>query len=59
MFLQILPPDNIATVESMFENQLGLVILGLSISVFTILKITKLLSKIKINKTSNKSILTS
>ncbi len=54
MFLQILPPDNVATTESIFENQLVFVILGLTIGVFAILKITKYLSKIKFAKTSNK-----
>ncbi len=59
MFLQILPPDNVVTVQSAFENQLVFVILGLAISVFAILKITKFLSKIKINKTNNKPSYTS
>jgi len=50
MFLQILPPDNIATAESIFENQLFLVILGLSVGVFAILKVAKLLNKQKTAK---------
>ncbi len=49
MFLQILPADNISTVQSVFENQLGFVILGLAVSVFAILKLSKALSKIKMN----------
>jgi hypothetical protein len=47
MLLQILPPDNIATAESIFENQLLLVILGLSLGVFAILKVAKFLSNQK------------
>ncbi|ARV07211.1 hypothetical protein BTO04_11170 [Polaribacter sp. SA4-10] len=54
MFLQILPADNIATVQSVFENELLFVVLGLSISVFIILKIIKVLSKIKLTSTSAK-----
>lgn len=59
MFLQILPADNVATAESIFENQLVFVILGLAISVFAILKIAKFLSKIKFTKNSNKPSYTS
>jgi hypothetical protein len=47
MLLQILPPDNIATAESIFENQLLLVVLGLAVSVFAILKVAKFLSRQK------------
>ena len=54
MFLQIMPPDNIATAESIFENELLFVLLGLSVSVFVILRVAKYLSKIKINKTASK-----
>ena len=59
MFLQILPPDNVATAQSIFENQLVFVILGLTISVFLILKVAKFLSKIKFNKSSRKPSYTS
>lgn len=54
MFLQILPPDNFEATQSIFENQLVFVILGLTIGVFAILKLTKYLSKIKFAKSSNK-----
>ena len=50
MFLQTLPKNNEATVQSVFENEIVFVILGLAISVFVILKFTKYLSKIKISK---------
>lgn len=53
MLLQILPPDNVATAQSIFENQLVFVILGLAIGVFAILKITKYLSKLKFTKNTN------
>lgn len=53
MFLQILPPDNVTTTQSIFENQLVFVILGLAVGVFAILKITKYLSKLKFTKNSN------
>ena len=49
MFLQILPPDNIATAQSILENQFVFALLGLAVSVFVILKVSKFLSKIKIN----------
>ena len=45
MFLQILPPDNVATAQSIFENQLVFVILGVAVLGFAILKIAKFLSK--------------
>ena len=54
MFLQIMPPDNIATAESIFENELLFVLLGLSVSVFVLLRVAKYLSKIKVNKTTSK-----
>jgi hypothetical protein len=54
MFLQILPPDNVATAQSIFENELVFVILGLAISVFVILRVAKYLSKIKMNKNTSK-----
>ena len=53
MFLQILPQDNVATAQSIFENQLVFVILGLTLGVFAILKITKYLSKLKFSKSAN------
>ncbi|QNM85121.1 hypothetical protein H9W90_13105 [Polaribacter pectinis] len=53
MFLQILPPDNVATAQSVFENEIVFVILGLAIAVYAILKFTKFLSKIKVSKGSN------
>ncbi|MEO9570543.1 MAG: hypothetical protein ABJH82_11510 [Polaribacter sp.] len=49
MFLQILPPDNFTNVHSGFDNQLLIVVLGLSLSVFVIIKLAKLLSKLKTN----------
>ena len=53
MFLQILPPNAFENQsESILDNQLLLVILGLSLSVFAIIKIAKILSKIKISKTA-------
>jgi hypothetical protein len=54
MFLQIMPPDNVATAQSIFENELVFVILGLAVSVFVILRVAKYLSKIKINKSTSK-----
>ena len=59
MFLQILPPDNVAATSSVFDNQLVFVLIGLSIGVFAILKIVKYLSKIKVSKTNKKPIYTS
>ncbi|MFK8059659.1 MAG: hypothetical protein AB8B78_06150 [Polaribacter sp.] len=59
MFLQILPPDNVATTETILENQLVFVILGLAIGVFAILRIAKYLSKLKISKTVTKPSFTS
>ncbi|KGL62171.1 hypothetical protein [Polaribacter sp. Hel1_85] len=50
MFLQILPPDNVATAQSIFESQLVPVLLGLAVSVFVIIRIAKFLSKIKVNR---------
>ncbi len=54
MFLQILPADQETLAESIFENQLVFVILGLTIGVIAIIKIAKFLSKIKINNNSKK-----
>ncbi|QTD39161.1 hypothetical protein JL193_07965 [Polaribacter batillariae] len=59
MFLQILPPDSIATTENFLDIQLILVIAGLALSVFLILKLSKFLSKIKISKTTKKPSYTS
>ncbi|MEE9408804.1 MAG: hypothetical protein V3V28_12095 [Polaribacter sp.] len=59
MFLQILPPDNIATAQSVFENELVFVIIGLAIVVYAILKLTNFLSKIKITKDASKPSYTS
>ena len=47
MFLQILPPDNLATPQSIFETNLVFVLLGLAFSVFVILRVSKYLSKYK------------
>ncbi|ARV15605.1 hypothetical protein [Polaribacter sp. SA4-12] len=54
MFLQIMPPDNVVTAQSIFENELVFVLLGLAVSVFAILRVAKYLSKIKINKSISK-----
>ena len=50
MFLQIFPPDNAIISESVFESQLVFVLLGLTISVFFILRVNKLLSKVRVIK---------
>jgi hypothetical protein len=50
MLLQILPPDSISITESIFENQLLLVAIGLGITLFTILKVTNFLNKQKTAK---------
>ncbi|WP_157812218.1 hypothetical protein [Polaribacter sp. ALD11] len=50
MFLQILPPDAFATSENVLDNQLLMVILGLGVSVFVIIKGAKFLSKIKVSR---------
>lgn len=54
MFLQILPPDNVVATQSIFENQLLFVLLGLAVGVFAILKTAKYLSKIKLTRSSKK-----
>lgn len=54
MFLQILPADKETIAESIIENQLVFVILGLTLGVFAIIRIAKFLSKIKINSISKK-----
>ncbi|TMM30552.1 hypothetical protein FDT66_07250 [Polaribacter aestuariivivens] len=59
MALQILPPDPIQTSETFLDLQLVMVITGLAIGVFAVLKITKLLSKIKIDKSAKKPSYTS
>ncbi|QOD60007.1 hypothetical protein H9I45_11705 [Polaribacter haliotis] len=59
MFLQILPPDPVSTTENFLDTQLILVVAGLAISVFVILKLSKFLSKLKINKTAEKPSYTS
>ena len=59
MFLQILPPDNVAATTTVLDNQLVFVLLGLAVGVFAILKIVKYLSKIKVSKTNKKPIYTS
>ncbi len=48
MFLQILPPDNIAKAQSIFENELLFVLLGSAITIYAIFKIIKLSNKIKV-----------
>lgn len=59
MFLQILPSDYNAKEEFFLDNQLIFVVLGLAISVFVILRVAKFLSKININKVSEKPSFTS
>ena len=54
MFLQILPADQETIAESIFENQLVFVILGLTLGVIAIIRVAKFLSKIKINSNSKK-----
>ncbi|WP_299671501.1 hypothetical protein [uncultured Polaribacter sp.] len=58
MFLQILPPETVAT-SSIFDTHLLFIILGLAIGVFAIIKTAKLLSKIKVSKTAEKPSYTS
>jgi hypothetical protein len=59
MILQILPPDKGGLSQSIFENQLLFVLLGLTIGVFIILKIAKYLSTIKVVKRAKKTVHTS
>lgn len=59
MFLQILPADKPTFIEIILENQLALVIAGMAISVFAIIKVAKYLSTIKIVKVSKKLTYTS
>ena len=54
MFLQILPADKEPILESVLDNQLLFVILGLAVGVFAIIRLAKFLSKIKINSNSKK-----
>ena len=59
MILQILPPDKGSLSQSIFENQLVFVLLGLAIGVYIILKIAKYLSTIKVVKRAKKAVHTS
>ena len=54
MFLQVLSSNNVAAVESVFENQLLFVILGLTLLVFLILRVAKFLCNLSFNRASNK-----
>jgi hypothetical protein len=53
MFLQVLSSNNVAATESFFENQLLLVILGLTFLVFLILRVAKILCNTSFNKATN------
>ena len=53
MFLQILPPDQPTFIETIMENQTLLVVAGLAIGVFTVLKLVKFLSLLKVSKKVN------
>lgn len=59
MFLQILPADKETLLDTILENQLLFVVLGLTIGVFLILRIAKMLSKIRLVKVSRKPSYTS
>ena len=59
MILQILPPDKGGLSQSIFENQLVFVLLGLAIGVYVILKIAKYLSTIKVVKGAKETVHTS
>jgi len=59
MFLQILPPDSNVVAQSISKNHLLLVLLGLAIGVFVVLKIAKYLSKIEFSKNSENTAFTS
>lgn len=48
MFLQVSLPENKATAQSVLENEIVFIILGLVIIVYIILKLTKFLSKLKL-----------
>jgi hypothetical protein len=50
MLLQILPPDNLFITESIFENQLLLVVLCSVLTVFTVVKVTRFLNKQKVER---------
>lgn len=54
MFLQILPPDQPTFLETVLENQTLLVVVGLGLGVFAILKMVKFLNTIKVSKKINK-----
>ena len=43
MFLQIMPPDNVDTAQSIFENELVFVLLGLAFLVFVFLRVSEYL----------------
>jgi hypothetical protein len=53
MFLQIFPPDQPTFIETVMENQTLIVVSGLAIGVFAVLKLVKFLSTIKIAKKAN------
>lgn len=53
MFLQILPPDQPTFIETVMENQTLLVVTGLAIGVFAILKLVKYLNTLKVSKKVN------
>lgn len=59
MFLQILPPDTVTTSESFIDNQLVLVVVGLAVVVFAIIKVAKFLNTIKLSKSADKPSYTS
>lgn len=59
MFLQILPPDTVTTSESFLDNQLVLVVVGLAVAVFAIIKAAKFLNTIKLSKSIDKPSYTS
>jgi hypothetical protein len=54
MFLQILPPNQPTFIETVMENQTLLVVTGLAIGVFTVLKVVKFLSTLNVAKKTNK-----
>lgn len=54
MFLQILPPDQPTFLETVLENQTLIVVAGLGLGVFVILKLVKFLNTIKISKKISK-----
>ena len=54
MFLKFSMPPNEATILPVFESQLMFVILGITLFVFLVLRLNKFLSKMSLNKTTNK-----